>query len=126
MHVTLDKHGGRNRYAGLIQHHFPEHWIDTLQESREVSRYRTAWRGGPLGLEFRKGGEQVLPTALASMTAKYLRELSMQALNRFWAEQTPGIRPTAGYPVDAKRFKSEIAETQARLGVADRMLWRNR
>ena len=31
--VVCDKHGGRNRYAALLQHHFPEQWIDTLAES---------------------------------------------------------------------------------------------
>ena len=50
-------------------------------------------------------GEEFLPTALASMTAKYLRELSMRAFNEFWCARVPGLRPTAGYPGDAPRFK---------------------
>ena len=32
--ITCDKHGGRNRYVAILQHHFPEEWIDTLVEER--------------------------------------------------------------------------------------------
>lgn len=125
-HVTCDKHGGRNRYAALLQHHFPDDWIDTLHESRPVSRY--AW-GPPeerVTVTFRARGESELPTALASMTAKYYRELAMRAFNAFWTKQVPGLLPTAGYPADAKRFKAAIADRQSALGVDDRDLWRNR
>ncbi|MEM8864881.1 MAG: hypothetical protein AAGF31_04975 [Planctomycetota bacterium] len=124
--VTLDKHGGRNRYGPLLQHHFPEHWIETKIESRAESRY--AW--GPADrraeVAFLTGGEAFLPAALASMTAKYLRELSMQALNQFWRRHLPDLKPTAGYPVDAKRFKAEIADKQKSLGIDDHILWRCR
>ena len=125
-HVTCDKHGGRNRYAALLQHHFPDDWIETLYESRPVSRY--AW-GPPderVTVTFRVRGEAELPTALASMTAKYYRELAMRAFNDYWAKQVPGLRPTAGYPQDAKRFKAAIADRQRELGIDDRDLWRNR
>jgi hypothetical protein len=120
--VTCDKHGGRNRYGALLQHHFPEDWIETHQESRPASRY--AW--GPMTVNFRTKGEEELPTALASMTAKYHRELAMRAFNKFWTSQIAGLRPTAGYPQDAKRFKKEIAHRQCELGIDDRDLWRNR
>ncbi len=125
-HITCDKHGGRNRYAALLQHHFPDDWIETLHESRPVSRY--AW-GPPderVTVAFRARGEAELPTALASMTAKYHRELAMRAFNEFWVKQVPGLRPTAGYPSDAKRFKAAIADRQRALGIDDRDLWRNR
>jgi len=39
------------------------------------------------------------------MTAKYLRELSMQAFNAFWRDPRPRSEPTAGYPVDAARWR---------------------
>jgi ribonuclease HII len=125
-HITCDKHGGRNRYAALLQHHFPDDWIETLHESRSVSRY--AWESPEerVTVEFRARGEAELPTALASMTAKYYRELAMRAFNDYWARQVPGLRPTAGYPADAKRFKAAIAERQRALGIDDRDLWRNR
>jgi hypothetical protein len=125
-YIYLDKHGGRNQYAGLLQHHFAECWVDVLAEGRAESRY--AWEHGGRRVEaaFRVGCESMLPTALASMTAKYLRETSMRAFNAFWAEHVPGLIPTAGYPGDARRFREEIAAVQAALGIEDRVLWRSR
>jgi hypothetical protein len=36
------------------------------------------------------------------------------------------LKPTAGYPLDAGRFRADIAAAQATLGIDDRILWRNR
>lgn len=121
--VTLDKHGGRNRYGALVQHWLPEMPLAILEESRPISRYRVGER---LTLTFRSKGEAEAPVALASMTAKYLREVSMKGFNAYWSEQVHGLKPTAGYPVDAKRFKAEIAPKQATLGITDHVLWRCR
>jgi ribonuclease HII len=125
-YIYLDKHGGRNQYAGLVQHHFAECWVDVLTEGRAESRY--AWEHGGRRVEaaFRVGCEAMLPTALASMTAKYLRETAMRAFNAFWADRVPGLRPTAGYPGDARRFREAIAAAQAELGIEDRVIWRSR
>lgn len=124
--VTFDKHGGRNRYGELLQHHFADQRIETLLESRPASRYRWGPPEARVEVCFRTKGEAELPTALASMTAKYHRELAMRAFNKFWRDQIPGLRPTAGYPVDAKRFRAEISAKQRQLGIADGDLWRNR
>jgi hypothetical protein len=70
--VTCDKHGGRNRYAQLLVEYFPEYPIATVCEGRQESRYRF----GPdaqFDVCFRTKGEEQLETALASLTAKYLR-----------------------------------------------------
>jgi hypothetical protein len=124
--VVCDKHGARNNYGALLQHHFPEHWIMTRGEASEESRYDWGPAASNVCVVFRAKAESFLPTALASMTAKYLRELSMRAFNEFWCGQVPGLRPTAGYPLDARRFKSEIEAAQQVLGVSDHILWRNK
>jgi hypothetical protein len=124
--VTCDKHGGRNRYLDLLHGRFGDHLVEVRCEGRERSTYRWGEPSRRVEISFRTGGEAFLPAALASMTAKYLRELSMRAFNAFWQTELPALRPTAGYPVDARRFKSEIADVQRRLGIADRVLWRNR
>ncbi|MEX2172477.1 MAG: hypothetical protein WD851_24360 [Pirellulales bacterium] len=123
--IVCDKHGGRNHYAALVQQHFPETWVETLHESRAASWYRTTG-DAPLEFCFRMEGESFLPAALASMTAKYVRELAMRAFNQFWCARVKDLRPTAGYPGDAKRFRTDIAHEQRRLGIADRLLWRER
>jgi hypothetical protein len=71
-------------------------------------------------------GERFMPTALASMTAKYLRELSMKAFNEFWRAHIPELKPTAGYYRDAWRFKKEIAAIQKELQIDDCVIWRKR
>jgi ribonuclease HII len=124
--IVCDKHGGRNRYGPLLAAHFPAETIRTLAESRAESCYEWGTPESPVEICFRARGEAFMPTALASMTAKYLRELAMNCFNRYWQTHVSGIRPTAGYPLDAKRFLTEIHVVQRRLGIPDHDLWRNR
>jgi hypothetical protein len=125
-YISLDKHGGRNRYGAILQHHFPDSWIETIDEGRSASRYRWTHREAPMEAIFRVGCEELLPTALASMTAKYHRELAMRAFNAFWTARLPGLKPTAGYPNDAHRFRADIETLQRELGIDDRVIWRSR
>jgi hypothetical protein len=60
------------------------------------------------------------------MTAKYIRELAMDQFNRFWSKHVDGLKPTQGYPNDAKRFRDQIGDVQRAVGIADEVLWRNR
>ena len=124
--ITCDKHGGRDRYAHLIQHVFGDEPVRVIRESKAESVYRLNYHGRKLEFQFLARGERMLAAALASMTAKYLREVSLRPFNRFWQSHVPGLKATAGYPQDAKRFKAEIFAVQERLGIEDRVLWRNR
>ncbi len=124
--IECDKHGGRNRYAALLQDCCPDDWVHTVSESRQQSVYRSGSPNCPREFVFSAGGESALPTALASMFSKYLRELAMRAFNAYWEARVDKLAPTAGYPVDARRFQREIATTQAALGIDDHQLWRNK
>jgi hypothetical protein len=124
--VHCDKHGGRNKYGPVLQEAFPEHWVQVLRESRDMSLYRWGPPARRVQMRFVAQGERYLPSALASMASKYARELAMQAFNDFWRRRIPGLKPTAGYPLDARRFRSEIRFAFAELGVGERTLWRNR
>ena len=120
--VICDKHGGRNRYDDLLAEVLDDRMIFAVGESRERSVYRV----GSTELRFQMKAEANFPVALASLVCKYVRELSMDVFNQFWSEQVPGLKPTAGYPVDAVRFKADIAEAQARMAISDDVLWRER
>jgi hypothetical protein len=124
--VVCDKHGGRARYAALLQHVFPDSLVQVRKETRELGVYRL--RHGERGVEFHflMKGERMLPTALASMTAKYLRELAMRPFNAFWQRQVSDLRPTAGYPGDALRFWEAIRPACERLEIDRAILWRER
>jgi hypothetical protein len=126
VYAVCDKHGGRNYYTALLQHHFSESWIQPVFESHEESRYEWGEPESQVRVTFRMNGETFLPTALASMTAKYLRELAMRAFNEFWSAQVPDLRPTAGYPMDSHRFRKAIRAAQRKLGIDDHVLWRKR
>ncbi|MCI0357859.1 MAG: hypothetical protein L0211_05145 [Planctomycetaceae bacterium] len=122
--VVCDKHGGRTHYAGLLQHVFDCELVRVCQETAELGIYEIQTSGRTIEFRFLVKGERMLPTALASMTAKYLRELAMRPLNAFWQRHVPGLRPTAGYPSDAARFYDDIRAARRRLKVDDRDLWR--
>jgi len=124
--VICDKHGGRNRYGKLLAEHFPDALIEIYGEGRRQSVYRFGPPSRRVEFRFQTKAESCLPAALASMASKYLRELAMRALNAFWCRRVAGLRPTAGYPQDAKRFKAAIADVQAELEIEDRTLWRTR
>lgn len=124
--IVCDKHGGRNRYGGVLQHYFADRPLMIEREGRASSAYRLGEAARRLAFEFRTGGEAFLPAALASMASKYLRELAMMAFNNYWLAAVPGLRPTAGYPVDARRFREQIEQVQRRRGIADACLWRER
>ncbi len=64
--------------------------------------------------------------ALASIVSKTLREEWMDVFNAFWASHVPGLRPTAGYPVDAARFRRAVEPSALALGVDPRLWWRER
>lgn len=120
--VIADKHGGRNRYHDFLPIAFGERFIRCHNESMEQSRYGI----GSAEVRFETKSERHLPVALASMVCKYVRELAMILFNRFWTERQPGLKSTAGYPVDARRFKCQIADLQHHLGISDEILWRER
>lgn len=124
--VLCDKHGGRNRYLDILTRFFSGTFIQPIDESRERSLYRLTWKNRPLEFRFLAKGESHLPIALASMLSKFHRELAMIRFNDFWRSHIPDIKPTAGYPEDAQRFKQDISAAQKRLGISDETLWRKR
>ncbi len=120
--VMADKHGGRNRYLPYLTDAFPDHFFMTEAESQKLSRYRCQ----NISLSFSVNSERFLPVAVASMMAKYVRELCMEQFNRYWAEHCPTVKATRGYPVDASRFRGEIDETWQAMNLPEAILWRNR
>jgi len=120
--IIADKHGGRNCYHEFLPIVFGDRFIRCHKESLDLSRYRV----GHAEVRFETRSERHLPVALASMVSKYLRELAMILFNRFWTDRQPGLRTTAGYPGDSRRFKDDILALQSQLGIDDEILWRER
>ena len=120
--VWCDRHGGRRRYAGLVARHFGGTLVRALEETAALSAYEVPEDG--LRVEFSVGGEARMPVALASMTAKYVRELAMRAFNAHWTARCPGLAATAGYPVDAARWRRDATAAIERERMAWDAVWR--
>jgi hypothetical protein len=120
--VIADKHGGRNYYGDLLVDCLDGRMVVCRGESRGSSIYRV----GPTEIRFEAKAERHFPVAVASMVSKYVRELTMELFNRFWRTHLPELKPTHGYPSDSHRFRRDVAEVQARLAIADEVLWRER
>lgn len=112
--IAVDRQGGRADYRdGLEQHLADGRPVRIVEETDERSTYAIggggAGAGGTLVVSFEvEAEERHLPVALASMAAKYTRELSMRRLNAFFAQRLSDLAPTAGYVEDGRRFLREV------------------
>jgi len=120
--IVGDKHGGRNRYDDLLAEVLDQEMIFRLEEGQQLSRYRIRQSE----LRFQVGGECHLPVACASIIAKYLRELAMILFNRYWSTHCPDVKPTLGYPNDARRFREQVDGKRNELRITDRIFWRTK
>lgn len=112
--VAMDRQGGRIRYGALLGDAIHRAEVRTIEETNERSVYELTDRGDHperrMIVLVEVGADSMhLPTALASMTAKLVRELAMIRLNRHWCARVPALRPTAGYGADANRWLREVA-----------------
>src|SRR5205823_4038269 len=122
--VRCDKHGGRHFYLEALLDLLPDVWIDRGPEGPELSRYTVRGEGRRLELSLapRADSSDGL-VALASIVSKAVREAWMDAFNAHWTARIADLRPTAGYPLDATRFRQAIeADCQAR-GLPPALWW---
>ncbi len=114
--VLVDRHGGRTRYAQGLRRALPGSTVEVVAETPTLSRYLLSRRGSKLTVSFAvEADARFLPVALGSMIAKYVRELLMLRLNRFFRAELPQLKPTAGYFGDGPRYVTEIKPVMRRL-----------
>ena len=125
--ICVDRIGGRMRYREALSTAFPDYDLQILEETPEHSAYRLTRESRVCRFEFTVKGEQRhFTVALASAYSKYLRELYMHAFNSYWSGQVAGLRPTAGYYTDAKRWLLDVEPALRRLAVKPSTLVRQR
>src|SRR5688572_29075618 len=109
-HVVADRCGGRMHYTADLRALCPDARVEIVREEAAISTYRLHRDGGVAMVTFAERGEdRAFPTALASCFAKYLRELMVECLNRWFCARVPGLLPTAGYFTDGHRFLDQLA-----------------
>ena len=124
--VRGDKHGGRHFYAEPLRAAFPLAEIVRGEEGPARSAYRLILSNrAPLAIELipRADGEDGL-VALASIVSKTLREHWMDIFNEYWITRISGLKPTAGYPGDARRFRQSIEPLCQAEGLDPATWWR--
>lgn len=125
--ISIDRQGGRVHYRDVLMTALPGHELCVVEESSERSAYRLVDGARIREIEFVTRGEQSrFAVALASVFSKYVRELYMYALNAYWTNRVEGVRPTAGYYTDAKRWLQEMSPELDRRLVDRSLLVRTR
>lgn len=120
--IVIDRQGGRTHYLDHLRTTWPDAKLRILEECEDYSEYRLDFGDHAMTLTFCVEAEKAhLPVALASMTAKYVRELLMMRFNNWFCGQLPELKPTAGYYKDGKRFIRDIEPliTKLKLPKAD-------
>ncbi len=127
VHVHVDRQGGRTHYREQLLLSFPDYHLRIVEEGETRSAYELTRATTCHQLDFVTDGEsRHLPIALAGIYSKYIRELLMGAFNAFWGRQVSGLRPTAGYYTDARRFLHDIEGAVESLGIDPTLLVRSR
>ena len=125
--IFVDHQGGRVRYLPGLQRVFEGCSFKVLEENDTVSAYRLEDAAHRAEICFAVECEdRQMPVALASMVSKYVRELLMDLINRFWAAQVPDLAPTSGYYCDGNRFFAQIQPAIRRLGLDQSLVYRSR
>ncbi|HVG94367.1 MAG TPA: hypothetical protein VND21_07960 [Planctomycetota bacterium] len=125
--AVLDREGGRLDYGPLLAGVFPFQGLEEERAPPGEAWYRLREGGRTVRLRFVTKGDRVdLATGLASMAAKLTRELFMGRLNAWFADRRPGLRPTAGYVDDGRRFLADVADVLEKERVDHRRFVRQR
>lgn len=125
--LFVDRLGARRRYVPLLAELFPRATVKTLRESATIGEYVVVEAQRRMRIVFVERGEQrSFAVALASCIAKYARELSMDAFNCYFGALQPGLRPTAGYTTDGRRWLAEAREALAKSRLAPAVVIRER
>lgn len=119
LHIACDRLGGRIAYADILSAILPNARVEIQEEVPQRSRYTLREPTDPhrcATIEFLVEGEsQHLPIALASMGAKYVRELAMARFNAYFSSRCRDLRghdlkATAGYSADARRWLADAGD----------------
>lgn len=107
--IIVDRQGGRVHYREHLQRIFSGMELAIIREDQQASIYELQADGRTMRLHFVvDADEQFLPVSLASMVSKYLRELLVDNINRYFLTFCPDLRPTAGYWKDGLRFIEDL------------------
>ena len=107
--VIVDRQGGRSHYRRNLQRMFPGLDLAVINESENTSSYELKNDRRKMRIHFVvKADQRYMPVCLASMVSKYVRELLIARINRYFLSHSAELKPTAGYWKDGLRFIADI------------------
>lgn len=128
--AVLDRLGGRQFYRDALMRHLSPKSVTVNFESIDSSHYVASGEASGaieprLEIRIEVGADLMhFPVALASMAAKYTREVSMEAFNRWFGAHQPDLKPTKGYVTDARRWLVDSQSLRKRLRIPEDLLIR--
>jgi ribonuclease HII len=127
LQIIVDRQGGRVHYRKILQRMFGDMHLTILAQSPACSSYELRTGSRKMRLHFVVGADsRFLPTSLASMASKYIRELLVDNINRYFAAHCASLKPTAGYWKDGLRFVGDIKKNLPNLQYDADLLIRSR
>jgi ribonuclease HII len=107
--IVVDRQGGRSHYRRELQLMFADLSLRVIHEDQNRSSYELSAGARKIRVHFVVGADsRYLPVALASMACKYLREVLVDNINRYFTGFNAELKPTAGYWKDGLRFIEDI------------------
>ena len=107
--IIVDRQGGRINYRNALSLMFGGMDIQVVRQDATISSYQLTGDGRVVKIHFTaKADTRFLPVALASMTAKYIRQVLVKAINEYFIAHSSQLRPTAGYWQDGLRFIEDV------------------
>jgi len=127
LQVIIDRQGGRVHYRKILQRSFENMELKILKETPASSSYLLHAGGRQMRLHFVVGADsRFFPVSLASMVSKYLRELLVYNINRYFAAHCACLKPTAGYWKDGLRFIEDLKKNLPHIKYDNNQLIRTR
>lgn len=109
LQIVVDRQGGRINYQPELLRMFNGFSLSVLRQDEKMSSYEMTSGSKTMRIHFcMKADVKYLPVSLASMASKYLREVLMDSLNRYFLGLCPELKPTAGYWQDGQRFLKDL------------------
>ncbi len=109
LQIIVDRQGGRIDYTRPLRRMFSGLDLKVIRQDNSLCSYELTGKGRTMRLHFVvKADEKYLPVALASMTSKYVREILVDAINRYFISHCANLKPTAGYWQDGQRFIKDL------------------
>lgn len=127
--LVVDRQGGRARYGPVLARVLDDARVRLVEESEGRSAYRLERAGGGPGADVlfvEKADRDSFAVALASCLAKYARELAMEAFNGWFGDLQEGLKPTAGYATDGRRWLADATPALTRAALERDLIVRRR